>query len=158
MPFIRSFRALATLSTAFVAVSVAGCGGVEGPAREPISGVVTLDGKPLDQGLITFIPESGGDLIVSGLVVDGAFDLPRHEGPGLGAHRVEVRARKETGKVLKNREDPENPIKEQVEAVPVRYNQRSELRAEVLEGADNRFTYELAGSQPAVKRIASNRR
>lgn len=157
MSVVRSLRVLSLISAVTLALAAAGCGGVEGPPREPVSGMVTLDGKPLEKGMITFIPESGGDLIVSGLVVDGSFHLPRPEGPGLGVHRVEVRARKQSGRVLKNREDPENPIKEQVEIVPPRYNQRSELRAEVAPGGDNRFTYELSAAVPTVKRIASRR-
>jgi len=144
--------------TVLAALAVAGCGGPDGPPREPVSGVVTLDGKPLEKGLITFTPEGGGDLVVSGLVVDGAFHLPREEGPGLGPHRVDVSSRKATGKTLKDRNDPENPVEERVEVVPPRYNLRSELRADVVQGGDNRFTYDLDGSRTPARKVASSRR
>lgn len=155
-----ALRASAFFASSLAALFVAGCGGKEGPPREPISGVVTLDGRPLEKGLITFTPEAGGDLVVSGLVVDGAFALPRAEGPGLGPHRVDVWSKKATGRTLKDRNDPDNPVAETVEQIPARYNVRSELKADVLPGGDNRFTYDLAGGkdkEAAVKKVASRR-
>lgn len=153
-----SARIASTVSLSLVAFLV-GCGGDEGPPREPVSGAVTLDGRPLEKGLITFTPESGGDLIVSGLVVDGEFAIPRSEGPGLGSHRVDVWSKKSTGKTLKNRDDPENPVEETVELVPPRYNLRSELKADVVQGGGNRFAYELTGGKEKepTKKLASRR-
>ena len=68
-------------------------------------------------------------------------------------------SRKATGKSLKNRDDPENPVAEMVELIPPRYNLRSELTAEVVPGGENHFAYELAGGKDrdAGKRIASRR-
>ncbi|WP_337173412.1 hypothetical protein [Paludisphaera sp.] len=152
-------RASARLVAPLVALLVAGCGGEDGPPREPVGGVVTLDGRPLERGLITFTPEAGGDLVVSGLVVDGEFSLPRSEGPGLGRHRVDVWSKKPTGKTLKDRADPENPVEETVELVPPRYNLRSELMADVERGGENRFTYDLAGTREKgpARKVASRR-
>ncbi|WP_240911481.1 hypothetical protein [Paludisphaera soli] len=157
---LNTLRASSSLraSTVLLALVAAGCGAQEGPPREPVAGVVTLDGQPLEKGLITFTPEAGGELVVSGLIVDGAFNLPRDEGPGLGPHRVDVWSKKATGKAVKNPDDPENPNEERVEIVPPRYNLRSELKADVVQGGENRFTYELTGSKAAPKKIASSRR
>jgi len=155
-----ALRASAFFASSLAALFAVGCGGEEGPPREPISGVVTLDGRPLEKGLITFTPEAGGDLVVSGLVVDGAFSLPRAEGPGLGPHRVDVWSKKATGKTLKDRNDPDNPVEETVEQIPPRYNTRSELKADVVQGGENRFTYDLTGGKDkdaAVKKVASRR-
>ncbi|AMV40528.1 hypothetical protein [Planctomyces sp. SH-PL62] len=148
-----SFRA----STFLIALVAAGCGGQEGPPREPVEGVVTLDGEPLEKGLITFTPAAGGELVVSGLIVDGTFALPREEGPGLGPHRVDVWSKKATGKTLKDADDPENLVEERVEVIPARYNLKSELRAEVVQGGGNQFTYELTGSRATPKKVASSR-
>ncbi len=150
---------LASALSLSLVVFLVGCGGEEGPPRESVSGAVMLDGRPLEKGLITFTPEAGGDLIVSGLVVDGEFSLPRAEGPGLGAHRVDVWSKKATGKTLKNRDDPENPVAETVEIVPSRYNLRSQLKADVVQGGGNHFAYELTGGKEKepTKRLASRR-
>jgi len=141
-------------SSLVFALAVLGCGGVEGPHREPVQGTVNLDGEPLEKGLITFSPLAGGDLVVSALIVDGAFSLPREDGPGLGAHRVDVWSKKATGKTLKNPDDPEDPIEERIEIIPPRYNLDSQLGADVVQGGENRFTDVLVG---AVKKVASRR-
>ncbi len=44
--------------TAGICLSL-GCGGVKEPPYVPISGTVKLDGKPLSQGRIVFLPKDG---------------------------------------------------------------------------------------------------
>ena len=45
-----------------VGLTIAGCGAqVDGIPREPVSGKVSLDGKALDDGQITFSPADGGE-------------------------------------------------------------------------------------------------
>jgi hypothetical protein len=55
-------------------VAWAGCGG-GGPAVEKVTGVVTLDGKPVEGATVSFVPAAGG-LFASGLTApDGTFTL-----------------------------------------------------------------------------------
>lgn len=42
-----------------------------------VSGEVTLDGKPLKNGYVTFTPADGKGPIVGGEVANGHFDVPR---------------------------------------------------------------------------------
>src|SRR4051794_20919306 len=120
------------------ALASAGCGGAADDfPREPISGQVVLDGRPLETGLITFTPAGGGEPVVSGVIKDGGFTLDRGDGPSPGTHRVDVWARKPTGKKVRNPDERGQFIDETREIVPARYNLNSELKAEVKQGSGN---------------------
>ncbi|NQT13991.1 MAG: hypothetical protein HQ582_14650, partial [Planctomycetes bacterium] len=69
-----------------------GCGGVEyeGAQRAAVSGTVTLDGTPLQYGVITFVPADGAGKRASGVINNGAYSIPEAEGPNLGEYKVEV--------------------------------------------------------------------
>ncbi|WP_406699057.1 hypothetical protein V5E97_09275 [Singulisphaera sp. Ch08] len=140
-----------------IAISVAafGCGGAaDGPPREPVYGAVTFDGKPLEKGLITFTPANGGELVVSGLILDGQFSLTREEGPGLGPHRVDIWSKQATGRILPNPDDPGNPVPEQKEVIPPQFNINSRLAADVAQGGDNKFDYDLRPAAGTAKKLA----
>ncbi len=74
-------------------IAVVGCGQAEKrPDRVPVSGRVTIDGKPLEYGTVQVIPT--GDRPASGKIgADGRFELMTYD-PGdgcvLGQHRVAV--------------------------------------------------------------------
>src|SRR4051794_10320669 len=64
----RHTRRCVTAPVAAVAASLlglGGCGGTDGLPRQAVSGTVTVDGKPLKAGLITFMP-SGPDIPTQG--------------------------------------------------------------------------------------------
>jgi hypothetical protein len=64
------------------------------PTRVPVSGVVTIDGKPLDRGNIKFVPKNGRPSAGS-IEPDGRFSLTCYDGNDgalLGTHRVQVAA------------------------------------------------------------------
>ncbi|WZO97628.1 hypothetical protein EP7_004670 [Isosphaeraceae bacterium EP7] len=146
-------NALPTRYAAVALLALVGCGGeLEGPPREAISGKVTLDGQPLKKGLITFTPSAGGsDLVVSGLVIDGEYTLPRAEGPSHGPHRVDIWSKEATGKTIPDRNDPENPMVVTREIIPPQYNVKSRLAAEVKPGDANHFEFDLTRSKVAMK-------
>jgi hypothetical protein len=136
---------------ATVALAAVGCGtSSDGLPREPISGEVQLDGRPLETGLITFTPVGGVEPVVSGVVVDGRFALDRADGPTPGPHRVDVWAKKPTGRKLRNPDEPGEFVEETREAIPARYNLDSQLKAEVKEGGSNHFDFELSGAKVAL--------
>jgi hypothetical protein len=136
---------------ATVALAAAGCGdSSDGLPREPISGEVQLDGRPLETGLITFTPFGGAEPVVSGVVVDGRFALERADGPSPGPHRVDVWAKKRTGKKLRDPDQPGVFLDEMREAIPARYNLDSQLKADVKEGENNHFDFELSGAKVAL--------
>lgn len=114
-----------TISTSILGCSLflfAGCGAGKDsriPQRYTISGIVTLDGKPLESGSIRFSSPADAKLGISsgGNVVDGRYELMATE----GTKSVQISCMKETSKnVFKN-------------LVPPKYNLKSSLEAEVGE-------------------------
>lgn len=65
----------------FVAILLAGCGPA-GPAIFPVAGRVTLDGKPLTQGIVCFVSEAGylGSVMLG---PQGEFRLASQDGQGI---------------------------------------------------------------------------
>jgi hypothetical protein len=134
-----------------LALVAAGCGqGGDALPREPVSGKVTLDGRPLDSGEITFVPTSGTGPAVGGKIQDGSYSIPRADGPIPGPHRVSIYSAKPTGKKIKDETDSNVLYDERAETIPERYNARSDLKAEIRAGERNRFDYELAGGKEAA--------
>jgi hypothetical protein len=80
------------LAVGLVLALIAGCGGdVEGPPTVPVSGTLTVDGKPVSQGTVHFHPANGRP--ATGMVKDGKFTLTTYtEGDGAipGKNQVSV--------------------------------------------------------------------
>lgn len=74
--------------------TLAGCGdGVSGPAFVPVSGVVTLDDKPVDGATIVFTPKKEGAPSMGFSDPDGKFVLKTgsgRKGAAVGDHDVTV--------------------------------------------------------------------
>jgi hypothetical protein len=87
----RVFVAMALLS----ALLVTGCSGE--PERGPVTGVVTLDGKPLPQVMVVFVPDpehgTPGQRSVAMTDKDGRYVIHTdkdQEGASVGVHRVSL--------------------------------------------------------------------
>jgi len=118
--------------------AVAGCGG--GAQRQPVSGAVTMDGEPLQHGVISFHPALGHAAPGSGgAVIDGRFEIPAAKGLQPGKYRVKIIAFKETGRMIQDY--PGAP--ERAERLPIKYNEADQLEATVGVGEDNRFEFRL---------------
>lgn len=105
-----------------------GCGGSE---RAGVSGKVTVDGEPIENGLIRFTPLPGTDAPSAGsAITNGSYSVPADKGLMAGRYRVEITGRKLTGrKVEAGVKGP--VIDEVIELVPRRYNKESELILEI---------------------------
>ncbi|HJT77340.1 MAG TPA: hypothetical protein VJ739_09090, partial [Gemmataceae bacterium] len=96
----------------------------------------TLDGQPVDGGVIVFLPDGDGKLPkAGGHIEQGKYALPARSGPAPGKYRVEIRWEKKTGKQV-TRGDLAEPYDETRQVVPARYNARSELTVDVGPGSD----------------------
>lgn len=116
-----------------------GCGGTK--ARYAIEGNVTLDGKPLQKGQISFVPLAGTKGPTAGAeIVDGKFSIPNEKGTFLGKFRVEVTASRPTDKTMP---DPMTgqPAKIYEQFIPDKYNKTSVLQAEVKDDGHNNFEF-----------------
>ena len=139
------------LMLALVLVPVlAGCGGSDGPERVPVSGEVTLDGRPLASGVIRFIPSGDNEgPAAMGIVNNGAYELPKSEGPVPGPQRVEIEATDYLGFAIDDEAAyaanveqrggrvPKNPV-------PEAYNRQSTLTAEIAPDGPVEFNFTLS--------------
>ncbi|HEY2158312.1 MAG TPA: hypothetical protein VGH33_21965 [Isosphaeraceae bacterium] len=146
-----SRRSATILPSALVAVQLlnfAGCGGeTDGRPREAISGTVSLDGRPLPDGSIQWIPASAREGTVGGAPVkDGKFSINRQEGLAPGAYRVVISSGGGGGGAsgtpgeAPGLLDAANTPKD---LIPARYNTKSTLKAEVKVGDPNTFDFPL---------------
>ena len=131
-------------------LAAAGCGaeGDERP-REPVSGSVTFEGKPLENGTIEFQPSIAGESVsAGGTVAQGRFEIPQAEGPVPGKYRVAIYDQVNTattgsaeggGPVAGARKS----LADLRGVIPPRYNSATELTADVKAGGPNSFTFEL---------------
>lgn len=72
----------------------AGCGSEPtGPKKVPVTGLVTLDGKPLDAAVVSVIPSTGGQAQSATTDAEGKFKLESVEGD----HKVAVSKVEATG-------------------------------------------------------------
>lgn len=143
-----------TLIAALACVSW-GCGSGDGLPRRAVSGKVTLDGQPLEKGLITFMPSGqGGDSTSAAAeVANGSFSVARDVGLIAGPYRVAVSAMKEVPNKSARKKQVDNATGEVVdvatddavtkESLPARYNAQTELKADVTDDGPTEFTFPL---------------
>lgn len=139
------------IAPALLLLAVAGCGGDGGPARTPVVGTITLDGKPLPSGTITFAPLEGRTAATTE-VKDGAFRIGSSGGPAPGRYQVEIVSVAPTGKRVPHPDLPTETIEEVRNLVPPRYNAQSTLTADVRADGENAFTFALMSKSDARPR------
>ena len=142
----RPLVSLGLYAPALLAIGLAGCAGDSESAgtvpRVAVSGTVTLDGKPLPQGIIQFDPEAGdAGLNVVGNVVDGQFSLDKQKGPAPGKYRVSISSRRPHE--IKPGEAPGGMPKSEPEKVPAKYNTRTTLSKEITADGPNELDFPL---------------
>jgi hypothetical protein len=127
------WRYLGRLAAVLVVFLLAGCGG-----SSTVTGEVTLDGKAIEEGLITFVPGGGKSPNVVVKIKDGKYSAKVPPGPVT----VQVSATKVTGK-RRMYETPDSPMVDVYEErIPKKYNTSSELKTEIKSGS-NTLNWEL---------------
>lgn len=117
-----------------------GGGGTDGPERVSVSGTVTFDGTPVEQGEIRFVSEGEGSTDAAS-ITNGSFTASVTP----GSKRVEI---------LASRLDPDNMVESgvnpgqmepaSVQYIPEQYNSASTLTANITSDGDNELpTFEL---------------
>jgi hypothetical protein len=130
---IANISWLARVCCLAAALALAGCGR-SGPRTYPVSGTVTFNGSPLPDGSIVFMPVDSHVAADAGTIHDGRFTFEAKE----GKKRVEIRAVREVGEVIK-----EMGVRARQSYVPARYNSETTLSAEVVPKGKNEFTFDL---------------
>jgi hypothetical protein len=128
-------RRLAIVLSAICLCAALGC---SGDNRSEVSGTVKVNGRPIAEGAITFIPVEGNKGAGAGATItDGKYHIPRSAGVSPGKNRVELRAFKNTGrKVQDPTGKPGTLADERVLLFPPEYNERSTLVRDVKSGSD----------------------
>lgn len=138
-------RYLCCACAGFLAVAItSGCGADNPLGRKAISGKITLDGKPLEQGTIAFQPlvEKGG-VSAGAVIAAGGYSIKAEKGLTPGKYRVRINA-SEGGPAAATDQPPgPTPAQTPKSLIPPKYNTQSELVAEVTEAGPNQFDFDL---------------
>jgi hypothetical protein len=126
----------------FALLSCMGCGRGH-PNLATISGKVKLDGQPVQQGSIQFLPMQGVEgSIANGEIVEGRYRISGKAGPAIGWNRVEISSSRKTGRLVPEPYPKHGTREETVEAVAPRFNSASTLKFEVKPG-ENTADFEV---------------
>lgn len=137
-----SVRTVAAVVAVLVLAVVAGCGS-RGRRLDllPVSGTVTFDGKPLADGRIEVRMLDGDRRGFGGHIRQGRYRIDTLA----GKYSVVITAWRDTGRIDRTSNPGyESPIREMY--IPARYNDRSDLTAEVLRDQKNVVNFSLVTS------------
>jgi hypothetical protein len=110
---------------ALLGLAATGCD--RGPARGTVKGTVTLDGQPVDGGVITFVPANGDTQPEATTISAGEYAVTMP----LGEKRVEIYWAPSAGKAADTASQGRDQI---VQRIPTKYNAQSELKHTVEKG------------------------
>lgn len=122
---------------------VIGCG-VPTHAGISLRGIVTLDGEPLPEGQLLFIPLEQGSQVRPLTIQDGEFSCDREHGLTAGTYRVEILVYESTGQLTRDPDLPagyKTPDTRQV--IPRKYNSQSILTCQLPQGGDEPLRFDL---------------
>jgi hypothetical protein len=119
--------------------------------REAVSGKVTLDGKPLERGTISFLPATQSPTPGMVSIVGGSYSMPKAYGLVPGSYKVSISSSDSTGPAEKFGDVPGKTPPPPKELIPTRYNSDTTLTAEVKQGASNSFDFDLTSAATPKK-------
>ncbi len=124
-------RATFSLAFAVLFAAVAGCS----EKLPTVSGKVTIDGKAVPEGMISFQPVGGGPIAVARISPDGSYSVKTGTASGLkpGEYKIAVSA----PKGIIPAPTPDNPNPKIERWVPLKYNdiEKSGLSITVASGS-----------------------
>jgi hypothetical protein len=127
---------------------LAGCGKAQ-PPRTIVSGSVTFQGKPVEFGDIVFQPLDAKwkKFYAQGKIVGGKYQLSEH-GPVPGENQVAIYGYKKTGRKRvdlagKSLSEAAEIVEEVVPYIPTKFNEASELKAEIKVGGNEGLDFNL---------------
>ncbi len=144
-------RHLTVPTVVFLACLLGSVGGCGGSNRAAVKGKITIDGVPLPEGTIDFIPVDKTTGNTAGArVANGDYAIRAEQGLFPGEYQVQVRAERPTSKKVWDGmgEDrapaSKKTMVEQLESyLPARYNDRTELHAKIEAGKVNVCDFDL---------------
>jgi hypothetical protein len=140
------------LASALLAVAASGCGEA-GPKYAPVSGVVTLDGKPYGEAVVSFQPKatatnpnpgrgSAGETDEKGHFVLQTDDLKN--GAVVGKHLIRVQTRGQVVQFDPSTGSPDNaPPPGKRDPIPAEWNTMSNKEFEVPPGGTDKANFDI---------------
>ena len=129
----------------FVASTLSGCG-TDGPELAEVTGVVTVDGKPVPGAVLTFVPTEGGSPSYGGTDTNGKYRLMFTDtkyGAMIGVHEVEIATNKLSASELAEMKAEGQTVNESFVAIPKKYKQKGALTAKVEKKKKNIVDFTL---------------
>ena len=143
---------LMVIACCLVGVACVGCG-PSGPPLGTVSGTVTMDGKPLENALVTFTPVEPGRGSTGVTDASGKYELAFIDGKGatVGSHKVSVTSapkaaapakeiRSDSPEYMNQGSSADYDKAKVKETIPAKYNTASTLTFEVKAGSN---TYDI---------------
>lgn len=132
---------------ALVGLAASGCGRRDGPTRAlvSVSGTVTLDGQPLEQGEIHFVSSDGraaeeGYFIDACIVKQGVY-----KGKTSAGERVVQIWSFKASDAAPDPVTGDKPLP--INVIPTRFSEKSTLSASVTDSGPNTFTFDLSSGK-----------
>jgi hypothetical protein len=125
-----------------------GCSEATGPKTMRVWGDVSSDGKPVDDGTITF-ESTDGSAPAQAPIKDGHFDLPAASGPLAGkTYLIRINALAKTGKTVPNTMPYGGPTMDvMAETIPDLFNGKSVIKKTISPESDkNQLVFKLMPS------------
>jgi hypothetical protein len=98
-----------------------------------VKGIVTLDGHPLKEGVVRFVPVDGKSQTATATIADGKFTAA----VPVGEMKVEFSAPRIIGR-HKAYDTPDSPLVDDVaELIPERFNTKSQFQMSVKKGSQD---------------------
>ena len=123
-----------------------GCGFGES-SSQVVHGTVTVDGRKADGGLVRFFPIDGTPGGANAAeIIGGGYRIEARGGAQLGKYRVEVTAKKKSGRQVAQDTGIETVMGDEMITIsPPQYaGKQSPLVAEITAGFDGRFDIEIS--------------
>jgi hypothetical protein len=138
------------VSSSFIAALIVlhGCSELTGPKTMRVWGDVSFDGKPVDNGSITF-ESTDGSAPAQGQITAGHYEIPIESGPvAEKSYLVRINAMAKTGKTIKNIMGDGAPTMDvMVETIPTMFNVNSTMKKTISSEADkNHLDFKLMPS------------
>lgn len=139
-------RAAAISAAAIVVAAITGCGGA---FDATVSGVVTLDDKPVPRGTVSYTPVQGGPAAYAPIEEDGSYEMRtgRERGLPIGEYQVTVTAN-EPPPVLQTAQGGPPPEGKPITPPWYQLKDSSGLRYNVESGS-NEIDLKLTSTPPA---------
>jgi hypothetical protein len=125
------------------------CGCSDNPrGLQPISGTVTLKGKPVAEGMLDFWPvggsSTGANYTRAGAVIhDGNYDIPRKDGLVPGKYKVSISAPDKLHKLGGDELPGPTSSRTSKDLIPPEYNLKTKLEVEVRKDQTNKFDFNI---------------